>query len=144
METAFTPIASLLGGGLIGLSAIIFMATVGRITGISGIVSRALPPDTLSMSNRSGLAFIAGLLLAAPVYALTTGAMPVQHISGNIVVLAVAGLLVGFGSVTGNGCTSGHGVCGLSRLSTRSLAATLTFILTAFVTVLVVRHLLEG
>ena len=144
MQTEFTPFLSLIGGAMIGLSAVIFMATLGRIAGISGIVSRALPPDTLSSGNRTSLAFIAGLLLAAPFYFLAAGAMPVQAISGDIVLLIIAGLLVGFGSVTGNGCTSGHGVCGISRLSARSIVATLTFMVTAFITVLIARHVIGG
>ncbi len=144
MQTEFTPFLSLIGGAMIGLSAVIFMATLGRIAGISGIVSRALPPDTLSTGNRTSLAFIAGLLLAAPLYFLATGAMPAQAISGNVVLAIIAGLLVGFGSVTGSGCTSGHGVCGISRLSARSIVATLTFMATAFITVLIARHVIGG
>jgi uncharacterized membrane protein YedE/YeeE len=144
MQTEFTPFLSLIGGAMIGLSAVIFMATLGRIAGISGIVSRVLPPDTLSPGNRTSLAFIAGLLLAAPVYFLATGAMPLQAISGNLALLIIAGLLVGFGSVTGGGCTSGHGVCGVSRLSTRSIVATVSFMATAFVTVLIARHVIGG
>lgn len=144
MQTEFTPLASLAGGAMIGLAAVILMASVGRIAGVSGIVSRALPPDTLIPANRTGLAFIAGLLLAAPLYYLFSGAMPVQAISDNAALLVLAGLLVGFGSVTGNGCTSGHGVCGLSRLSPRSAVATATFMATAFVTVLVTRHIFGG
>ena len=144
METEFTPLYSLLGGILIGLSALLLMLAHGRIAGISGIVSRILPPVQSGPSLTQGLVFVVGLLLAAPLWQLTTGAAPSQIISGNLPLLAVAGLLVGFGSVLGNGCTSGHGVCGLSRLSGRSIVATGTFMATAFVTVLILRHGLGG
>ena len=125
METAFTPIASFLGGALIGLSAVLLMATNGRIAGISGIVSRLLPPNASAAGLKEGLFFVAGLLLAAPLYRLVTGAAPEQTVLGNTPLLIVAGLLVGFGSVLGNGCTSGHGVCGISRGSLRSISATI-------------------
>lgn len=138
METQFTPIMSAVGGGLIGLSAVILLATTGRIAGVSGIASRLLPPDTLT--NGYAMAFVIGLLLAVPGYYLVTGAMPEYALTGSMPWLMIAGLLVGFGSVLGNGCTSGHGVCGLSRLSPRSLVATGAFMVTAFITVLVVRH----
>jgi uncharacterized membrane protein YedE/YeeE len=141
METEFTPIASLLGGGLIGLSAVLLMATNGRIAGISGIVSRLLPPKTDHSPISQGLLFIAGLLLAAPLYRLVTGTAPEQVISTNYPLLIIAGILVGFGSTLGNGCTSGHGVCGISRGSKRSISATVTFMVTAFLSVLILRHL---
>ncbi|MEN9013083.1 MAG: YeeE/YedE thiosulfate transporter family protein, partial [Yoonia sp.] len=85
-----------------------------------------------------------GLLLAAPLWFASTGAAPVQLVSNNGLLLVIAGLLVGFGSVIGNGCTSGHGVCGISRGSARSIAATMTFMATAFVTVFVLRHVVGG
>lgn len=137
METTFTPVASLVGGMMIGLSAVGFMAFTGRIAGISGIVSRLLPPDG---SVKSGLPFVIGLLAAAPLYAVLNDAFPAQAVSSNFVLLIVAGLLVGFGATFGNGCTSGHGVCGISRLSTRSITATLTFMAAAAITVFVMRH----
>ena len=137
--TEFTPVASLLGGAMIGLAAVWLMATTGRIAGISGIVSRLIPPVSGQMGM--GLAFVIGLLLAAPLFHLATGSAPIQTVSSNLPLLAVAGLLVGFGSVFGNGCTSGHGVCGLSRVSLRSLVATATFMATAFVTVYILRHI---
>ncbi len=144
METDFTPFASLLGGVLIGLSAILLMATHGRIAGISGILSRMLPPMVDKAGLPQSIIFLIGLLLAAPLWFLLTGAAPVQVVSGNALLLGIAGLLVGFGSVIGNGCTSGHGVCGISRGSARSIAATLTFMATAFVTVFVLRHVVGG
>ena len=142
--TEFTPIASLLGGALIGLSAVLLMATNGKIAGISGIISRILPPETDRSHLTQGIAFAVGLLLAAPLYRLFTGTPPEQIISTNYPLLAIAGLLVGFGSVMGNGCTSGHGVCGISRGSVRSITATLTFMATAFITVLILRHVIGG
>ena len=136
--TEFTPIASTLGGMLIGLSAVLLMLFIGRIAGISGIVSRLIPPAAEDRGWR--IAFLAGLLAAPLAAQFATGAPVEQTVSDNLAVMAFAGLLVGFGSVLGGGCTSGHGVCGLSRLSTRSIAATLTFMATGFATVLVARH----
>ena len=144
METEFTPFASLLGGGLIGLSAVMLLATHGRIAGISGIVSRILPPSVDKAGLPQGIIFLIGLLLAAPLWFVLTGAAPVQMVSSNGLLLVIAGLLVGFGAVMGNGCTSGHGVCGISRGSARSIAATMTFMATAFVTVIVLRHVVGG
>ncbi len=144
METEFTPFASLLGGGIIGLSAVVLLATQGRIAGISGIVSRILPPSVDKAGLPQGIIFLIGLLLAAPLWFVLTGAAPVQMVSSNGLLLVIAGLLVGFGAVMGNGCTSGHGVCGISRGSARSIAATMTFMATAFVTVIVLRHVVGG
>ena len=140
METEFTPFVSLLGGALIGLSAVVLLATHGRIAGISGIVSSMLPPTFDKTGLPQGIIFLVGLLLAAPLWIVVTGTAPVQVVSKNELLLVAAGLLVGFGSVIGNGCTSGHGVCGISRGSARSIAATMTFMATAFVTVFVLRH----
>jgi uncharacterized membrane protein YedE/YeeE len=142
METEFTPLTSLLGGALIGLSAIVLMVTHGRIAGISGIVSRILPPSVDKGGFTQGAVFLAGLLLAGPVWYMVAGSAPVQDVSNNFVLLTIAGILVGFGSVLGNGCTSGHGVCGISRKSTRSIGATLIFMATALVTVFILRHVL--
>ena len=144
METEFTPFASLLGGGIIGLSAVVLLAAHGRIAGISGIVSRILPPSIDKAGLPQGIIFLIGLLLAAPLWFVLTGAAPVQMVSSNGLLLVIAGLLVGFGAVMGNGCTSGHGVCGISRGSARSIAATMTFMATAPVTVFVLRHVLGG
>lgn len=142
METEFTPILSLVGGGLIGLSSIILMLTVGRIAGISGIVSRLLPPHAKEADNGVNIAFVLGLLVTAPLYFFITGSQPEQIMTDNVYLLVAAGLLVGFGTVLGNGCTSGHGVCGLSRFSRRSLIATIIFMFTAFLTVFVMRHII--
>nr|WP_211314218.1 YeeE/YedE thiosulfate transporter family protein [Humitalea rosea] len=139
MATDFTPVASLLGGALIGASAVMLMAAKGRIAGVSGITVRLLPP--YSDSEFAGrLAFILGIVVAPLVVLLVTGTAPVPTIETGPALLVLAGLLVGFGSVWGNGCTSGHGVCGLSRLSVRSLVATLTFMATAMATVFLTRH----
>ncbi len=139
--TDFTPVASLIGGALIGASAVMLMVAKGRIAGVSGIAVRLLPPYAdKELAGR--LAFILGIIVAPLVVLLATGTAPVPTIEGSTALLALAGLLVGFGSVWGNGCTSGHGVCGLSRLSVRSLVATLTFMATAMANVFLTRHLL--
>jgi uncharacterized protein len=137
--TSFTPVASLLGGALIGASAVMLMALTGRIAGVSGIAARLLPPyEDREFAGR--LAFVGGLVAAPVIVLLATGRLPVQTIEANAVTLVLAGLLVGFGSAWGNGCTSGHGVCGISRLSVRSLIATITFMATGFATVFIMRH----
>lgn len=141
--TPFTPIKSFIGGALIGIAAVILMLFAGRIAGVSGMVGRLLPPYG-QPGLSTAAAFIAGLV-AAPLAYTTVSGLPVQQtVSDNLPLLAGAGLLVGFGTALGSGCTSGHGVCGLSRLSPRSLAATLIFMATAFLTVFVVRHLIDG
>ncbi|MBB3809223.1 YeeE/YedE family protein [Pseudochelatococcus contaminans] len=140
--TEFTPIASFIGGALIGLSAVLLLALEGRIAGISGIASRLFPPTDSHFQER--LAFILGLVLSPALVEAVTGEPVLQAVSSNYPLLVVAGLLVGFGAVLGGGCTSGHGVCGLSRLSPRSIVATLVFMLTAFVTVYIVRHVIGG
>lgn len=139
--TEFTPLTSLIGGAMIGLSAVLLMAWEGRIAGISGIAGRLLPPyrDGAFLSR---LGFVVGLI-AAPLLAVgITGREIVQTVPSNLPLMIMAGLLVGFGSVYGNGCTSGHGVCGLSRLSLRSLVATLVFMATGFATVFLARHVI--
>jgi uncharacterized membrane protein YedE/YeeE len=139
--TQFTPIASLAGGALIGLASVLLMALTGRIAGVSGIAVRLFPPYT-DAGFAGRMAFIIGLAAAPVAVRLVSGYAPPQTIQAGGILLIVAGLLVGFGSVWGNGCTSGHGVCGLSRLSMRSLVATAIFMATASVTVLVTRHVL--
>jgi uncharacterized membrane protein YedE/YeeE len=139
IATPFTPIASLLGGLLIGLSAVLLMWATGRIAGISGIAARLFPPyEDRELSGR--LAFVVGLIAAPVLVRLVTGSMPEQTIAAGTPILVAAGLLTGFGAVWGAGCTSGHGVCGLSRLSVRSLVATVTFMATGIATVYVMRH----
>ena len=136
----FTPLTALCGGLLIGLAASVLLLFNGRIAGISGIVGGLL------QRGKAGdfawrVAFVLGLLLAPLLYRLFA-ALPASRIDAGWPVLVVAGVLVGFGSRLGSGCTSGHGVCGLSRLSPRSLLATATFMGTGFVTVYAARHLL--
>jgi len=140
METEFTPLSSLVGGILIGISAVILLITNGRIAGISGIVSRILPPSIHRSELPQGLLFVGGLILAIPTWYFIDGGMPVNFVSNNYLVLSMAGLLVGFGAVFGNGCTSGHGVCGISRVSKRSIVATCIFMTTSFITVLLIKH----
>lgn len=140
----FTPWSSLAGGLLIGLSASILVAALGRIAGISGIIGALLQrPSWKSVSNWGWrLAFIIGMV-AAPLIWQLFAPLPAMQMPSNSALIIVAGLLVGFGTRLGSGCTSGHGVCGLSRLSLRSLAATLTFIATGAITVFVMRHVIS-
>jgi uncharacterized membrane protein YedE/YeeE len=128
-----------LGGMLIGLATVLLLALNGRIAGVSGILSGAVTaPDRFDRSWR--LLFILGLMAGAALYRVFSGALPVQ-IEAGTPTLVGAGLLVGFGTRLGSGCTSGHGVCGLARLSPRSLAATITFMLFGMLTVYLTRHL---
>lgn len=136
----FTPWTALAGGALIGLAAVWLMLAAGRIAGISGIAGGLLRPRSGDVGWR--VAFIAGLILAPWAYR-AVAVMPEAQIDASTAMLIAAGLLVGFGTRLGSGCTSGHGVCGLSRLSWRSLAATLCFMATGFLTVFVVRHVLN-
>ncbi len=131
--------AALAGGALIGAAAVLLMATLGRIAGISGIVGGLMSAGLQDIGWR--LAFIAGLI-AGPWVAVLLGApIPQVDVDASIPVVILAGLLVGFGTRLGSGCTSGHGVCGLARLSPRSLVATLLFMGTAAAVVFVVHHL---
>ena len=143
MATQITPLASTIGGVLIGIAAVVLMLFNGRIAGISGIVGRLLPPyrdnDLIGAA-----AFILGLMAAPLGYTLATGTPVIQVVSGNVLLMVVAGFLVGIGTTYGGGCTSGHGVCGLSRLSPRSIVATAIFMAAAVVTVFVARHTLGG
>ena len=139
----FTPVPSAIGGALIGLSAAMMLLGLGRIAGISGIFGGLVVPRRGDVHWR--LAFVGGLLLGgAAMTQIAPQLFVVRDVAArSIGVLALAGFVVGFGTRMGNGCTSGHGVCGLSRLSPRSLAATLTFMATGGATVYVTRHLLE-
>lgn len=140
METTFTPFASLTGGVLIGLSAVLLMVLHGRIAGISGIVAGVFGrADTTDKGWRS--AFVLGLLAPGALLVLFRSSPDTTFVAGPPVLL-VAGLLVGFGTRLGSGCTSGHGVCGLARLSPRSLAAVAGFMGAGFITVGILRHLL--
>ena len=136
---AFTPLSALAGGVLIGLAAAMFVLLNGRIAGISGILGGLLRPKPGDVSWR--LAFVIGLIVAPVVYQVFT-ALPASRIDTGEWMLIVAGLLVGVGTRYGSGCTSGHGVCGLSRFSVRSLVASLLFMAAGFATVFAMRHLL--
>ncbi|MCC5809817.1 MAG: YeeE/YedE family protein [Ectothiorhodospiraceae bacterium] len=138
---AFTPWSALAGGLLIGCAAVLFALMNGRIAGISGIVGGLLRPSPGDTGWR--LAFVLGMLLA-PLLWLAFSTLPEIRIDAGYPVLIAAGLLVGISTRYGAGCTSGHGVCGLSRLSPRSLVATLAFMGTGFLTVFIVRHLIGG
>ena len=137
----FTPVASLVGGLLIGLAAALLVFFNGRIAGISGIVGGLLRWPRGDKSWR--LAFVAGML-AAPLLAVALDKAPAVQVDAGWGTVLVAGFLVGVGTRYASGCTSGHGVCGLSRGSMRSLVATLTFMAAGFVTVFVQRHLIGG
>jgi uncharacterized membrane protein YedE/YeeE len=134
----FTPWTSLLGGVLIGVAAALLLLLNGRIAGVSGIVGGLLRPRRGETAWRA--AFVGGLL-AAPVFYSLFARLPAPTIEAGYPALIVAGLLVGIGTRYGSGCTSGHGVCGISRLSPRSLAATAAFMAAGFVTVFFLRHL---
>lgn len=128
----------LIGGGLIGLSAAVLLVADGRIAGVSGIAAHMLGQPDRGTPWRA--AFLVGLIAGPLVYLLFAGSWPSVRIETSWPVLAVAGLLVGLGTRIGSGCTSGHGVCGLARLSIRSMVAVAVFMLTAIVTVFIVRH----
>ena len=139
---SFTPIPSLLGGMILGIAAALYVLLHGRILGISGIVSGLIHPKVGDRSWR--IVLILGLLTAPLLAALFFGIRPVVEVEADWFAVVLAGLLVGFGSQYGSGCTSGHGICGLSRLSPRSLIATLSFMGAGFLTVYVLRHLIGG
>ncbi len=137
---AFTPWAALAGGALIGLAAAMFILLNGRIAGISGIVGGLLNPQAGDITWR--IMFVLGMLLAPAVW-LLAAEMPGIQIDADYPLLIIAGLLVGISTRYGAGCTSGHGVCGISRLSPRSVIATLAFMATGFLTVFIMRHVLS-
>ena len=136
---AFTPASALIGGAIIGAAAALFAVLNGRIAGVSGILGGLLRPQAGDISWR--IAFVAGLV-AAPLAWRLLAALPEIRVDTNYFTLAAAGLLVGIGTRYGGGCTSGHGVCGVARLSPRSIVATLAFMATGFATVYVARHLI--
>ena len=143
IETAFTPWQSLGGGVLIGLSAVLLMLVIGRVMGATGILAGVFAPA----SRQDGswrLAVLLGMLTGPAVFWLATGAMPRITVPVSMPMLLLGGFIVGVGVTYGSGCTSGHGVCGMARLSPRSIAATLTFMATTAATVFVVRHVIGG
>ena len=138
----FTPISAAIGGGLIGLSAVLLMLLTGRVAGISGIFGGCLG---FGMNDKGWrIAFVAGLILAPLIASWIGYAMPSPQMPASWAVVIAAGLLVGFGTRLGGGCTSGHGICGIARLSSRSIMATAIFIFTAIVVVTLTRHVLAG
>lgn len=139
----FTPVSAAIGGALIGLSAALLMLFNGRIAGITGIFAGLIEPH----QNGDRLwraAFIAGLILAPITAGLIGYGIPVPQLPGSTLTVAAAGLLVGFGTRMSNGCTSGHGVCGIARLSPRSIVATGIFMIAAMIVVAVTRHVIGG
>ncbi len=139
MDT-FTPVSGFLGGALIGIASILLLLANGRIAGISGILGGVLAPIRGDVAWR--VLFIIGLWLGALIYSFAQGGLAVEVQSG-FPVMIVAGLLVGFGTRMGGGCTSGHAVCGIARSSMRSIVATLVFMGSAMLTVYVTRHLMQ-
>ena len=138
---AFTPASALIGGAIIGAAAALFVVLNGRIAGVSGILGGLMGPRAGDVSWR--IAFVAGLV-AAPLAWGLLAALPEIHVDASYPALVAAGLLVGVGTRYGGGCTSGHGVCGVSRLSPRSVVATLSFMAAGFATVYVARHLIAS
>ncbi len=143
----FSPWSGLAGGALIGLAAVLMMGLQGRVAGVSGIVGGILRPARGDVGWRLG--FVLGLIVGVAIDCAAAGVcwfasdLPIE-IAASPALLVVAGLLVGFGTRLGRGCTSGHGVCGLARLSRRSMAATAVFMASGFLTVFVMRHVMGG
>jgi len=141
--TDFTPYQSLLGGALIGLSAVLLMLFLGRILGATGILTGVVNPATRrDWSWRA--AIMAGMVSGPVAFWALTGSMPVIQVPVSSELLLLGGFIVGVGATFGSGCTSGHGVCGMARLSPRSIAATLTFMASTAATVFVIRHVIGG
>ncbi len=138
----FTPVSGLIGGLMIGAAASLLVLLTGRVAGISGIFGGIFGARADDLSWR--VAFVAGLILGPMAVVALGGALPKISLQGSLPVLIIAGLLVGYGTRLGNGCTSGHGVCGIARGSPRSLVATGVFFAVAAVTVFVVRHVVGG
>jgi uncharacterized protein len=138
----FTPVSAAIGGALIGLAAALLMLLTGRIAGISGILGGCL--GTAGGDKGWRLAFLGGLILAPLTGAVTGYGLTTPQMPASFTVIIAAGLLVGFGTRLGSGCTSGHGVCGIARLSPRSITATAVFMATAVLVVALTRHLLGG
>lgn len=138
MVENFTPVSGLIGGVLIGVASALMLLFSGRITGISGIVGGLLSAKGSELSWRA--VFVVGLILGAVIYMLVEGGTNLVQMEASIPVLVVAGVLVGFGTRLGSGCTSGHGVCGIARFSNRSITATIMFMGVAALTVFITRH----
>ncbi|MGV6802759.1 MAG: YeeE/YedE family protein [Ruegeria sp.] len=143
METVFTPFMSLGGGLLIGLGAVLLMLGLGRIMGATGIMSGLLFPENPSEFSWR-IALVAGMVVAPGLIYALSGTMPAVDVPVSPLMIGVGGVIVGLGASLGSGCTSGHGVCGLSRLSVRSLIAVPTFMVTGAITVYLIRHVFGG
>ncbi|MEB8385788.1 YeeE/YedE family protein [Rhodobacteraceae bacterium KMM 6894] len=139
MDTVFTPWQSLAGGALIGLAATLLMLSLGRVFGATGILSGLMSAGP-AQDRTWRLALLAGMISGPVALLALTGQMPVVQVPGSVWMLVIGGLLVGVGVTFGSGCTSGHGVCGLARLSPRSMVAVATFMITTAATVYVLRH----
>lgn len=138
----FSPLTALAGGLLVGISATLLLWANGRIAGISGIAGGLLSFNRAELSWR--LLFLVGLVGGVGIYRLFDGSLPQIALTSSLPILIIGGLLVGIGTRMGGGCTSGHSVCGIARFSTRSIVATITFMVVAAVTVFVVRHVMGG
>lgn len=141
METTFTPFASLGGGALIGLASILLMWTMGKIMGATGILAGFMSPISLSdWSWRA--AVMAGMVSAPLIYFAIAGQMPAVQVPVSNNMLIIGGFIVGIGVTLGNGCTSGHGICGIARFSPRSIVATIVFMIFTAITVYIINHVL--
>lgn len=143
IETVFTPIASLAGGVLIGIASTLLMLTLGRVMGATGVLAGLFQPAS-SQDFTWRAALLAGMVSGPALVWLMSGEMPAVEVPISTIALIVGGLIVGVGVTYGSGCTSGHGVCGMARLSPRSIAATVTFMIFTGVTVYLVRHVFGG
>lgn len=141
IETEFTPFQSLAGGTLIGVSAVLLMLTLGRVMGATGILAGIIRPNTMPDAAWR-IALLLGMVSGPVVVMAVTGQMPAVDVPVSTLALLVGGVIVGLGVTFGSGCTSGHGVCGMARLSPRSIVATATFMITTFATVYVIRHVI--
>jgi hypothetical protein len=139
MGMDFSPLSALVGGAMIGAAAVLLLATIGRIAGISGILGGALVLRRADLAWRA--AFIVGLVAAPAIYALASGKPVTIEVAPSLPLLIAGGVLVGFGTRLGGGCTSGHGVCGMARLAPRSFVAVGVFLAVAIATVFIVRRL---
>ena len=137
---SFTPVPSLLGGMILGVAVALYVLLHGRVLGISGIISGLLHPQLTDTAWR--LSLVLGLITAPFLGAIFFGIFPIVEIDSSWLAIGIAGLLVGFGAQYSSGCTSGHGICGLSRLSPRSLVATISFMAAGFIMVFVLRHVI--
>jgi len=139
--TEFTPFLSLFGGALIGLASVLLMLSLGRIMGATGILAGFFQPSSpQDWSWRAAL--LAGMVTAPALIMLSTGQMPEIEVPVSSTMMIIGGFIVGIGVTFGSGCTSGHGVCGMARLSPRSIVATVTFMIFTAITVYVIRHVL--